>query len=319
MRRFQRILWCALVVAFVAWCVHALHADLAQLSFAPILKSWDVVLLATLLSLLNYAARSVRWHSYLERLGHRMSLGFASLTYIAGFAFTLSPGKVGEMARAPYYAPMRVPVAHVAAAFFVERLMDLLAMLVLACLILTISDRYTPAMWGAAGAIATILVLLGALPWARIAAATASSPRVPRALRTPISTVAQTLATSRVLLRPATLLFGFTIALVAWGLEGLGLGLLGSMFSPSHLTWTSALGIYAVAVLIGALSFLPGGLGSTEAIMTALLAVRGYPVGQALLITLACRVVTLWLAVGIGWIAVLALRRETPALVLPWR
>src|SRR5262245_46173596 len=271
MRQFQRILWCALVVAFAVWCVHALRTDLAQLSFAPILKSWDVVLLATVLSLLNYVARSFRWHRYLERLGHRMSLGFASLTYIAGFAFTLSPGKVGEMARAPYYAPLRVPVSHVAAAFFIERLMDLLAMLVLACLILTISDRYTAVMWAAAIGIATLLVLLGALPWMRIAQNASTSIHLPRVLRAPVATVAQTLASARVLLRPTTLAFGFIIALVAWGLEGLGLGLLGSMFSPSHLTWTSALGIYAVAVLIGALSFLPGGLGSTEAIMTALL------------------------------------------------
>ena len=79
-----------------------------------------------------------------------------------------------------------------------------------------------------------------------------------------------------------------------------------------------AVGVYAVAVLIGGISFLPGGVGSTEAVMTALLAARGYSVSQALLITLTCRLVTLWLAVGLGWVAVFALRQRTAPEVTPW-
>jgi uncharacterized protein (TIRG00374 family) len=76
-------------------------------------------------------------------------------------------------------------------------------------------------------------------------------------------------------------------------------------------------GIYAVAVILGAVSFLPGGLGSTEAVMTTLLSLRGYSVGDALLITIVCRLVTLWLAVGLGWIAVLALRTRPVSTVVP--
>jgi len=319
MRQIQRVFWCALMLAFAAWCVQAFRLDLAQLSLSPILRSWDVVLLATFFSLLNYAARAVRWQSYLARLGHRMSVGFAALTYTAGFAFTLSPGKVGEMTRARYYAPLGIPVADVAAAFFIERLMDLLAMLVLALLILTISDRYSIAIWGAAALIATALALLAALPWPAVAQALQASTRVPRTLRASLIGAAVTLAAARVLLRPGTLLFGFAIGLAAWGLEGLGLGLLGSLFPPVHLDFVAGLGIYAVAVLIGALSFLPGGLGSTEAVMTALLVTQGFTFPQALLITIVCRVVTLWFAVGVGWGAIYALRRQAPAVVAPWQ
>jgi uncharacterized protein (TIRG00374 family) len=74
-----------------------------------------------------------------------------------------------------------------------------------------------------------------------------------------------------------------------------------------------------VAVLLGALSFLPGGLGSTEAVMSGLLHAHRFPVSQALLVTLTCRLVTLWLAVLIGWLAIFALRQRPAAVVLPWR
>ncbi len=83
------------MIAFALWCVFEFRADLARMSFTPLMHSWDVVLLATVLSLFNYALRIVRWRSYLRRLGYSIAPGFAALTYIAGFAFTLSPGKVG--------------------------------------------------------------------------------------------------------------------------------------------------------------------------------------------------------------------------------
>ena len=64
----------------------------------------------------------------------------------------------------------------------------------------------------------------------------------------------------------------------------------------------------------GSLGSPAGGLGSTEAVMTALLAAQGYPLSQAIVITLTCRLVTLWLAVALGWGAVLSLRQRTSAL-----
>ena len=122
----------------------------------------------------------------------------------------------------------------------------------------------------------------------------------------------------RSLFRPRVLLTGFTIGLLAWSFEGVGLALLTLMFPSTHIDVITALGIYGVAVLIGGLSFLPGGLGSTEAVMAALLATRGLALPDAMLITLTCRIVTLWLAVGLGWIAVLALRHPPVQVIATW-
>jgi uncharacterized protein (TIRG00374 family) len=66
----------------------------------------------------------------------------------------------------------------------------------------------------------------------------------------------------------------------------------------------AAVGIYAVSSVAGAATFVPGGLGGTEAVMTALLSTTGMPTPHALAITLLCRLTTLWLAVALGWIAV---------------
>jgi uncharacterized protein (TIRG00374 family) len=305
-------------LVFASWCAYALRGDLEQLSLAPVLRSWDLLALAVLLSLLNYLLRIFRWRSYLGRLGHVLTVRFAALSYIAGFAYTLSPGKVGEMVRARYYVPLGVPVSDVAAAFFAERMLDLMGMVVLASLFVTALSRYTAVVVAAGVIVALLLTLVAFVPWSAVLARIRSTHRMPPAVRSMLVGVTSALVSTRPLLRPGPLAVGFIMGLFAWGFEGLGLGVLGSIFPASHLDAGSAVGIYGIAVLIGGVSFLPGGIGSTEAVMTALLVTRGFALSQALLVTLACRLVTLWLGVCLGWLAVLLLRQRSVA-VAPWQ
>jgi uncharacterized protein (TIRG00374 family) len=307
------------MAAFAGWCAYSVRGDLAHISSAALARSWDLVALASLLSLLNYILRIVRWRTYLARLGHPVGLRFAALTFTAGFAYTVSPGKVGEMVRARYYVPLGVPIRNTTAAFFVERLMDLVAMIVLAASFFTLSSGYAGAVIAAGLLVIGVFVALTVMPWYRLATRLRSSPRIPEVLRRPVSGVAFALANTRALISPSLLLYGFALGLLAWGLEGAGLGILSSMF-PGYVGLATAAGIYGVAVLLGSLSFLPGGLGGTEAVMAALLATHGLALSDALLVTLTCRLVTLWLAVAIGWLSVLALRRpQSPAVATPWR
>jgi uncharacterized membrane protein YbhN (UPF0104 family) len=299
------------LAVFAAWCALSLRADLSSMSFAPLWNSWDVILLAVMFSLLNYMLRVVRWRWYLGLLGYSVTLGFSALTYVAGFAFTLSPGKLGELVRARYYTDMGIPLRDVAAAFCVERLMDVLALVALAALMLTAFPHYEGVIWAAAVVSAASLALLTVVPWDAIAHFFGSSPRIPGVLARYCVGAANYVVGSRSLLRPRAMSFGFLIGLAAWALEGFGLGVLSSIFTPGRIGVLVAIGIYGVAVLVGALSFLPGGLGSTEAVMTALLARQGYSIAAALLITLACRMVTLWLGVCLGWIAVFILRHRS--------
>jgi uncharacterized protein (TIRG00374 family) len=316
MQRFTRFVGYSVVGAFAVVALYTLRADLSQMTIVPLARSWDLVLLAAALSLANYGLRILRWRQYLSRLGHPLPLGFTGLTYVAGFAFTISPGKVGEVARARYYSRVGIPVADVAGAFLVERLMDLLAMLVLGGLILGVAPRYQATAWIAAAIATLVLVSLAVLPWPALGRRISRGTWIPRPVATLCAGIASALSSARALLSPGVLLAGLILGLAAWGCEGLGLNVLSSMFPPAHLDLAVGVGIYAVAVLVGALSFLPGGLGSTEAVMTTLLVTRGFRTADALLITIVCRVLTLWLAVGLGWSAMVALRQklvEAPA------
>lgn len=299
-----------LVTTFVCWCMFSLHSELSRISLAPVLRSWDLLIAAIGLSLANYALRSLRWRWYLKQLGYSLSVPFATLTYVAGFAFTLSPGSAGELFRARYYAD--APLHKVAAALFVERLTDVLAMLVLATLIVTAFQRYQGMIWFAVIAITTAMAALTTLPWGRIAEFI-SARTMPTAVTRLGLGIIQMLIVARSLLTPKSVLLGFIVGVSAWGLAGMGLSVLAPIVYPGHLDIPLAIGIYAIAALVGALSFLPGGLGGTETVLTALLTTQGYSLPDALLITLSCRIATLWLGICLGWSAVMVLRGQSAA------
>jgi uncharacterized protein (TIRG00374 family) len=69
--------------------------------------------------------------------------------------------------------------------------------------------------------------------------------------------------------------------------------------------------VYAISMLAGALSFLPGGLGGAEIVMVSLLVWKGMGSADAIAATVLIRLSTLWFAVAIGVAALLALRGRT--------
>jgi uncharacterized protein (TIRG00374 family) len=308
--KFRSLFLYVLLFAFAGWCLITFRADLARISLNIVWEARSAVFFAALLSLFNYLLRIVRWSVYLNRFDFRFPTGFTGLTYVAGFAFTLSPGKVGEMIRARYYKEAGVPLSVTTAAFFVERLMDLFAMTTLALFGLALLSGYVAILWISFAMMSGVFIALAVAPWKKWQSMVAQHPRIATTLQRPLDGILQTIISARALLHPRLLVFGFLIGLLAWGAEGLGLMVLGSLAPAIPMDWITATGIYAIAILIGALSFLPGGLGSTEVVMATLLAAHGYPMPQAILLTMMCRIITLWLAVVIGWIAVFVLRNS---------
>jgi glycosyltransferase 2 family protein len=309
---WRRLLVYGLTLAFLIWCVLAFRRDIAQIDLAPLQAGWGAVVIAGLLSLANYVLRVVRWQMYLRRLGHDLPWRFVTLTFMAGFAFTLSPGKLGEMVRARYYQPRGIPLAQVSGAFFVERLLDLLVMILLAVVVLADLQDYRSFLWVAIGLVGGLLAGIVVVPWGRVAGALQRQERAgaPSAVRHAASGVARMLDSAQIFLSPGLLASGLLLGLVAWGAEAVGLKLVADVLMPGQLSYTGAMGCYAIAIIVGALSFLPGGLGSTEAVMAGLLVARGFAKPQAILLTLICRLLTLWLAVLIGWLSVWRLKHE---------
>ena len=265
---------------------------------AAVVKVGPLVLVGLLaLSLTNYLLRFLRWARYLALLDVAVDWRVNLDAYFSGFALTTSPGKLGEMLRTVLLKPHGVPAAASVAAFFAERASDLLAILVLSALGLW---AYAPARPVVGLALFGVCLALLLVQW------TALITRIDRwALSKPQKWAKLLVRLCEIVLHfrrcfslPA-MSMGLIIGILAWFAEGLGFWwLLSALGHPLPLA--TAVFIYAFAMLVGGLSFLPGGLGSSEAVMITLLVLNGVPEAAAVTATLICRLATLWFAVGLG-------------------
>jgi uncharacterized protein (TIRG00374 family) len=68
----------------------------------------------------------------------------------------------------------------------------------------------------------------------------------------------------------------------------------------ANIDLPAAVFTHSVAVLIGALSFIPGGIGATDFTIAGLLALYGLPRPEAAACAIVVRVTSLWFAVLLG-------------------
>jgi uncharacterized protein (TIRG00374 family) len=104
----------------------------------------------------------------------------------------------------------------------------------------------------------------------------------------------------RQLLKPAVLLPSTLIGVMAWSMEGVCLWILLEAMHIDDVGITGAILAHTTAGLLGALSMMPGGLGTTEAGTVGLLTLQGAQVAAAIPATLLIRLMTLWFATALG-------------------
>ena len=74
-------------------------------------------------------------------------------------------------------------------------------------------------------------------------------------------------------------------------------------FDINILDYLKVLAIYATSTLLGAISFIPAGIGITEGSITGLFTLNGIDVSTALILSVMIRIFTLWYSVGVGFVA----------------
>jgi HAD superfamily phosphoserine phosphatase-like hydrolase len=257
-------------------------------------RLWPQIGLGLLLVLLGYAIRYGRWRLLLKAVNQHPPVAADARIWMGSYAFTATPGKSGEAVRSLLLKQeCGVPVPPTLMALVVERLTDGTAVLLL--LLRWQVPLAVPIGIGAVAVLAAWLMLRS--PWARAQLKSSAKRLLPRKLA---SAGGDGLTALRQLLQPALLLQATLIGALAWSLEGVSLWLLLRGMGIDAVGIGGATIAHTAAGLLGALTLLPGGLGSTEAGTVGLLALQGVGVAAATPATLLIRLMTLWFATALG-------------------
>jgi len=295
----------AVYVGFSIW------ADARSVGRALADFRWSIAAGALGLAFLNYLVRFGRWHYYLKVLGLSVPAGHSFLVFLGGFSLTVTPGKLGEVVKALLLRESHgIAAARTAPIVVAERLTDLMGLLLLACVGIFTYEADPRFLVIGAGLIVFGLVVISVEPIAMFFLRVLA--KMP-GLRKVTPKLEEAYRTTAALLRPAPLALGVALSTVSWFFECTAFWAVVHGFAGATVGIQAATFIYASMTIAGALSFLPGGLGVTEAGMLAMLGELGHGCGRsvAAAATFVTRLCTLWFAVVIGIAALLIFARRT--------
>ncbi len=272
----------------------------ASLLRFPILILCEVVGLV----LIGWLLRGWRFYYYLKQNNNEVPLGYSIAGFLAGFALTGTPGKIGEAVKAVFFKQdYNIPVTRVLGIVMMERLMDLWGVLLLGLFSLVLFAGWSRLFLLCAAAVIAAGIFLcterlyrPALEFCgRISFLSWISARV-----------LGILATGRELMTPRIFVVGLLVSTVAWGMESISLYLiLHGLELPSTLLEANF--AYCFSTIVGALSMLPGGIGGTEVSMIGIFKFMGISYTEGLPAVILIRLCTLWFAVVVGIVLMIIL------------
>ncbi len=313
--KLERRIVGGVVLGALVYAAIALSTDVRALVSHLTSLPLTIMAAALGLSLLNYAMRFAKWHFFLGRLGMRIPVGSSLNIFLAGMVMSVTPGKVGEVLKSVLLKERHgFPVARSAPVVFAERVTDLLGLFVIAAVGITTFDFGRVAFGVSLGLVIALIVALNSPPLiARLLDVCEKLPVVGR-FRPQLE---QSYESARQLLKVGVLSWTTLLSVVGWSMEAVAFYLILDALGSPHATLQLAAFVFAMTTILGAVSFLPGGLGVTEGSMIGVLLVMHAFDAEAgaAAATYLIRFATLWFGVvlGMGALVVFRLRSQPSA------
>lgn len=290
------------VIAALIYAAFAIWADASAVLNSVTNLSPSVFIGALALTLVNYAIRFGKWSLMLHQLQIDVPPKLSLVTFLAGMSMSITPGKLGEVLKSALLRQsLDLPVARTAPVVFAERLTDLLGLVIIAAAgIATFDYGRIPLAITAASLLALVVVLQKPALVHRLLGLCSIHPSL-EGLRMKLD---ETYEATRTLLAWPALATTTALSVLSWGMEAAAFfWIVSGLGGESSFLMASF--VYAMTTILGAVSFLPGGLGVTEGSMIGVLRLLGVfkDLAPATASTYLIRLATLWFGVALGFIA----------------
>ena len=281
-----------------------------------ITKNYITIFKGLNLILLGYFLRFLRWRILGQKLNFKLPIKDDFFIWMGSFAFTATPAKTGEAIRAYFLnKKFKLPLTKTLSSILFERLSDGISVLLIFILnwnYLAKSNNYKLFNLEISAYYPYILILLITvfllkIVFRRITIKNYFKKYLPKIFRNVTSegyVYLKKLFTLRIIFLTSIL------GVLSWVLEGSSLYYLINALGYSQINISGATLAHTASGLIGAISMLPGGLGSTEISMISILSMQGLSLKIASLSTLIIRLMTLWFATFLGICSLFVLKKN---------
>ena len=243
----------------------------------------------------------IKWHFLLKNCEIDIPLTKSILVFLSGTAFEITPGQIGALMKSQILKTIyNIPRTKTAPIVLVEKVYDLIGAILASIIGIIILGVYPYLIVIAILVLAVIFFFMYYRPASElffkritklkffskyIENISESYKTVQKSTNVKVATVCILLAVT----------YWFIISAAAYYI------LIG--FDINILDYLKVLAIYVTSILLGAISFIPAGIGITEGTLAGLLTLEGIGVSAALILSVMIRILTLWYSVGVGFIA----------------
>lgn len=286
-----------IIISMIFYFILILLTDINEVQRAYRQYLWIYMIPVILFVFINYILRAERWNRYLHYMSIKIRRKRSYWIFFAGLSMSITPLKAGEILKALLLRiEKNVSTERGLAIVFTERMSDLMGMILLIG-IGSFALSY--------GLLSFILVIIGVA----IVLIIINSKKISKIVfnwmgkihrfRNIKEFLEKATQDARTLLTGKILFIGTSYSAIAWLAECVAFYfiIIGSSIQISLL---ECIFIYSFSSVIGAVSMLPGGMGTTEATMIGLLIAISVDPAIASFVVILTRFSTLWLAAIIG-------------------
>ena len=242
----------------------------------------------------------LRWNILLKQNGISVPIKKSIMIWLSGSALGITPGQVGELLKSQILKNLfNIPRSKTAPIIFIEKFYDLIGAIIASTLgIIVLGMDYN--------LILVSIFILGIL-FFFIYYRKAFEYLLTKITKTKFfSKYSDNLSDSHTTIRnstnPKLASISISLSLLYWLIISVAAYLTLLAFDINTIGILETIAIYTASVLIGVVTFIPGGVGITEGSLTGLFVLQGVDISVALVISVVIRILTLWYSVSIGFI-----------------
>ena len=243
----------------------------------------------------------IKWHFLLKNCEIDIPLTRSITVFLSGLAFDITPGKLGALMKSQILkTSFNIPRTKTAPIVLVEKVYDLIGAILASIIGIIILGMDVYLIIIAILVLAMVFFFLYYRPASELFFKRVTKTKFFSKYVENISEFDKTVQKSTNV-KVATICI--LLAVTYWFIVSAAVYFTLIGFDINILDYLKVLSIYATSILLGAISFIPGGVGITEGALAGLFTLEGIDVSTALILSVIIRIFVLWYSVSIGFIS----------------
>ena len=250
----------------------------------------------------------IRWNVLLKKQNIKIPFKTNVLIYFSGFSFAISPGKSGEFIKSIIIKKkLGIKKSTTIPIIFLERYFDMIGTAIVASFSILVIGIHTSSI---------VIIVISLFVLIFLIAYKNSFQLLMKPLKkiSFFSKYTSSFENMQMIIKqsqtPKTIFTCTSLTIIYRFIEAIGIFLIIISMDVEMLNYLITASTYSLSIIIGTISFSPGGLGITEGSFAGLLSLQGLDISQSFTLAIIVRIFTLWVAVIIGFISLHLISRK---------